>query len=33
MTGSSRAFICMPPGDRCDVRGGVFVSTEMPRQR
>jgi hypothetical protein len=30
-TGSKSPFACMPPGARCDVRGGVFVSTVMPR--
>ena len=31
--GSMMAFCCMPPGERCEVRGGVLVSTERPRKR
>ena len=27
------AFCCSPPGARCDVGGGVLVSTERPRKR
>jgi hypothetical protein len=33
MSGSSIADACSPPGARCATRGGVFVSTLMPRKR
>ena len=32
-TGSRMAFCCIPPGERCDVRGGLLVSTDRPRKR
>ena len=31
--GSMMPFACMAPGDRCCDRGGVFVTTAIPRQR
>ena len=33
MIGSMMAIPCMPPGELCALRGGVFVSTVTPRQR
>ena len=33
MMGSMMAIPCMPPGELCALRGGVFVSTVRPRQR
>ena len=33
MIGSMMAMPCMPPGELCALRGGVFVSTVTPRQR
>ena len=33
MIGSMMPWPCIPPGARCDVRGGVLVRTVMPRQR
>ena len=31
--GSTMPMPCAPPGARCDVFGGVLVSTVRPRQR
>ena len=33
MTGSMSVIPCMPPGELCELRGGVFVRPINPRQR